>query len=91
MAHTERPLPHVMTTQEYLFGLITPEHLSPVDTLVSSGVEGGFELAHRAVIGGSGHYRHARGDVRQVTTGTNTRELVPGVLAAPTFRFLFRL
>jgi hypothetical protein len=91
IAHLERPLPHVITTQEYLFDLITPEHLSPVNTLVSSGVEGGVELAHRAVIGGTGRYRHARGDVRQLTIGTNTTELVPGVLAAPPFRFFFRL
>jgi hypothetical protein len=41
MAHLDRPFPHVITTQEYLFGVITPEHLSPTDTLVSSGVEGG--------------------------------------------------
>jgi hypothetical protein len=91
IAHLERPFPHVITTQEYLFGIITPENLSPAHTLVSSGVEGGFELAHRAVIGGSGRYRRARGDVKQLTLGSNTTELVPGVLAAPNFRFFFRL
>ena len=83
LAHTDRPFPHVLTTQEYLFGLITPTRPSPAHTLVSSGVEGGIELAHRAVIGGSGRYRHARGDVRQRIIGSTTG-------LAPTFRFSFR-
>jgi hypothetical protein len=90
MAHLDRPFPHVITTQEYLFGIITPDNLSPRHTLASSGVEGGFKLAHRAVIGGSGRYRRARGDVRQLTIGSNTTELVPGALDAPNFRFFFR-
>lgn len=85
IAHVERPFPHVITTQEYLLGIITPENFSPIDTLVSSGVEGSIELAHRAVVGGSGRYPRARGDVRQLTIGSNTTELVPGALAAPNF------
>jgi hypothetical protein len=83
LAHLDRPFPHIVTTHEYLFGIITPERPSPVNTLVSSGVEGGIELAHRAVIGGSGRYRHARGDVQQRVIGTTTG-------FAPTFRFTFR-
>jgi hypothetical protein len=90
IAHLERPLPHVITTQEYLFDIITPQNVSPRDTLVSSGLEGNVELAHRAVIGGSGQYRGARGDVQQLQIGSNTTELVPGVLAAANFRFFFR-
>ena len=83
LSNLERPKPHLVTTQEYLFGLITPERPSPVDTLVSSGVDGGIEIAHRAVIGGSGRYRYARGDVRQQFIGINA-------LGAPNFRFWFR-
>lgn len=90
MSHTGRVHPHVVTTQEYLFGLPTAAQPSPAHTLVSSGVEGGIALAHRAVIGGSGRHRHARGDVQQLTIGTNTTEILPGVFA-PNFRFFFRV
>jgi len=89
ISYTDRPLPHGLTTQEYVLGLITPEQLSPVDTLVSSGLEGGTEVSNRATIGGSGRYRHASGDVQERIIGTNTTNLLPG-LSAPTIRFFFR-
>ncbi|MPY89425.1 MAG: hypothetical protein GEU99_16040 [Luteitalea sp.] len=85
-----RPLPHVITTQEYVLGLITDDQGSPPDTLVSSGLEGGIELAQRAVIGGSGRHRHARGHVLQQTLGTNTTVLTGGTDPAPNFRFVFQ-
>ncbi|MPZ17478.1 MAG: hypothetical protein GEV06_06155 [Luteitalea sp.] len=88
--HPDRPLPHVITTQEYLLGIITADEPTPADTLVSSGLEGGVELAHRAVIGGAGRYRHARGHVLQQTIGTNTTVLTGGTDAAPNFRFVFQ-
>jgi hypothetical protein len=89
VSHTERPLPHALTTQEFVLGMITPEQLSPPDTLVSSGLEGGPAVFHRAVIGGTGRYRHASGDQQERVIGTNTTLLLPGLLA-PTFRFSFR-
>jgi hypothetical protein len=82
-----------VTTQEYLFGLMTPAQPSPADTLVSSGVEGAIAVAHRAVIGGTGRLRHARGDIRQVVIGLNTTVLLPSEATggapflAPNFRF----
>jgi hypothetical protein len=89
VSYVERVLPHALTTQEYLLAMITPESPSPADTLVSSGLEGGIEVAHRPVLGGSGRYRRARGEVEQRVIGTNTTEILPG-LFAPTFRFSFR-
>jgi hypothetical protein len=89
VSYTDRPLPHALTTQEYVLGIITQERLSPMHTLVSSGLEGGPGVFHRAVMGGSGRYRHARGDVEQLIIGTNTTLLLPG-LNAPTIRFSFR-
>lgn len=88
MDHPGRPEPHVLTTQEYLLQVVTSEEPSPADTLVSSGVEGGIEVSHRAIVGGSGMYRHARGDLEQVVIGTNTTVLPSGA-QAPNFRFYF--
>ena len=88
MDHPGRPEPHVLTTQEYLLHLITASQPSPPDTLASSGVEGGIEVAHRAVIGGTGQYRHARGEVTQEVIGTNATVLPSGA-NAPNFRFYF--
>ena len=93
ISYLDRVLPHVVTTQEYLFGLMTPEQLSPEDTLVSSGVEGAIPVANRAVIGGTGRLRHARGDIRQVVIGLNTTVLLSpeatggAPFLAPNFRF----
>jgi hypothetical protein len=93
ISYLDRVLPHVVTTQEYLCGLITPAQPSPADTLVSSGVEGAIAVANRAVIGGTGRLRHARGDIRQVVIGLNTTVLLPPEVTggapflAPNFRF----
>ena len=87
----DRPEPGVITSQEYLLDFITPETLSPEDTLASSGVENaGLGLpAVRAVIGGTGRYRDARGEVVQETVGTNTSVLNVFDVPAPTFSFHF--
>ena len=86
MDHPGRPEPHVLTTQEYLLDLITGDAPSPTDTLVSSGVEGGIQVAHRAIVGGSGKYRHARGDIAQEVIGSNVT-ILPSGANAPNFRF----
>ncbi len=86
----DRPTPHAITTQEYLFQVIDSDNApSPEDTLVSSGLEGGGQFFNRAVIGGSGQYRHARGEVVQETIGSNTTILNVFGVNAPTFRFHF--
>lgn len=43
----------------------------------------------RAVIGGSGRYSDARGDVLQETIGSNTTMLTGLPVNAPNFRFYF--
>lgn len=92
MNYPERPQPGVITSQEYLLDIITPELLSPPDTLASSGVENGPPNlpAVRAVIGGTGRYRKARGEVVQETIGRNTTMFSSGD-PAPTFRFDFKI
>jgi hypothetical protein len=89
----DRPNPGVVTMQEYLLDIITQEVPSPAQTLASSGVETGGPMAPpavRAITGGTGRYRHARGEVVQEVTGTNTTILNAFNEPAPTFRFHFR-
>lgn len=90
-----RPEPHVLSTQEYVLGEISPTQLFPPDTLTSSGMEGSADesqVAARAVIGGTGRYAGARGVVLQHGNGTNTTKLTTlGGIPAPNFRFEFQL
>jgi hypothetical protein len=90
MLHPGRPLPHVVSTQEYMLGIVTPENPTPRNQLVSSGPEGGVPLAVRSVIGGTGRYRHARGEVDQHLIGTNTTVLNVVGAPAPNLRFAFK-
>lgn len=89
----DRPNPGVVTMQEYLLDIITQEVPSPPETLASSGVETGGPMppsSVRAITGGTGRYRHARGEVVQEVTGTNTTTLNAFGMPAPNFRFHFR-
>jgi hypothetical protein len=89
--HPGRPLPHVISTQEYMLGIVSPENPTPENQLVSSGTEGGVPLAMRSVIGGTGRYRRARGEVAQYLIGTNTTILNAVGEPAPNLRFVFEL
>jgi hypothetical protein len=89
--NSDRPLPHTLTLQEYLFDRITPEQPSPPDQLVSSGVEGGIPLATRSVIGGAGRYRGARGEVIQQMLGSNKTRIDSLGMNAPNLRFYFKV
>jgi hypothetical protein len=89
MLYPGRPLPHVISTQEYMLGIVTPDNPTPDDQLVSSGTEGGVPLAVRSIIGGTGRYRHARGEVDQHMIGTNTTILNVVGEPAPDLRFVF--
>ncbi|MGH9267944.1 MAG: hypothetical protein ACRD0D_07180, partial [Acidimicrobiales bacterium] len=82
----DRPEPHVVTHQEYLIGRITPGELFPADQLTSSGLEGTITSASavRSVVGGTGTYRGATGEVLQHTVGAN-------LTGGPNFRFEFNL
>jgi hypothetical protein len=88
--HPRRQLPHVVSTQEYMLGIVSPENPTPRNQLVSSGTEGGVPLAVRSVIGGTGRYRHARGEVDQHLIGTNTTVLNVIGEPAPNLRFAFK-
>jgi hypothetical protein len=90
----DRPEPHVVSTQEYVFGEIRPDRLYPPDQLVSSGMEGSEaegQPAIRSVVGGSGKYAGATGGVEQHGNGTNTTTLTGMDAPAPNFRFKFEL
>jgi hypothetical protein len=91
MLHGGRPEPHVVSTQEYMLGVVTPTNPTPRDQLVSSGTEGGVLRAVRSVIGGTGRYRRARGEVVQHLIGTNTTVLNVVGMPAPNLRFVFEL
>jgi hypothetical protein len=90
-----RPEPHIASVQEYVFGSISQERLFPPDNLTSSGLEGTFltdQVAARAVIGGTGIYMGAMGQVLQAPNGFNTSVLSDGTGDnAPNFRFTFDL
>ncbi len=89
-----RPEPHALTLQEYVFGPITADRLFPPDNLTSSGLEGTFgsEVTTRSIIGGTGQYLGATGQVRQATTGVNTSVCAAGSGdPAPNFAFEFDL
>jgi hypothetical protein len=87
--HGGRPEPHTVTTQEYMLGIVTPSNPTPRDQLVSSGTEGGVPRAVRSIIGGTGRYKRARGEVVQHLLGSNTTVLNVLGVPAPNLRFAF--
>ena len=89
-----RPEPHALTIQEYVLGRIERSSLFPPDNLTSSGLEGTFgtEIGTRSVIGGTGRYLGATGQVRQANNGANTSVFADGSGdPAPNFVFEFDL
>lgn len=94
MINADRPEPHVVTTQEYIFGNLSKKRLFPADQLTSSGMEGTDteeEPPLRSVIGGTGRYAGATGVVLQHGNGRNTTTLNGIGDKAPNFRFAFSL
>lgn len=89
--HPGRKLPQVVSTQEYIFGRLTPASPAAPAMLSSSGLEGGTSPARRALVGGTGTYRGIRGNGVQETIGTNTTVLFGLDEWAPNFRFRFRV
>jgi hypothetical protein len=85
-----REMPMVVSTQEFVFGMFSPSNAAIADQLVSSGLEGGPVDTIRSIIGGTGRYSHARGDVFQAVIGTNaTNYNAPLGVPAPNLRFSF--
>lgn len=91
IAHPARPRPVIISTQEFLFGRISDEQPTPPDQLVSSGLEAGIPVAIRSVIGGTGRYRGARGEVVQQAIGTNLTINRVAQHHAMNYRFHFRI
>jgi hypothetical protein len=93
-----RQVPHLLSTHSFVLGQFSPDMLSP-PMLVTQGVENGndpdVEVVHRAIAGGTGPFRFARGQVRQERLGRNSTALrtfssFANVLA-PNYRFTFDL
>ena len=95
LLHSERPEPHLASVQEYQFGRISESDLFPEDGITTSGIEGSViqdQIMHRSVIGGTGRYRAASGELTQENLGFNTSILADGTGdAAPNFRCTFDL
>lgn len=93
MNSAARPQPHLVTSQEYLFAVITPERLFPRDTISTTGIEGTDvrDLPfHRTVSGGTGRYVGATGEQQQSWFADNASLFSDG-LPAPCFRVSFDL
>lgn len=75
LLHADRPEPHVVTAQEFVFAPMAGDRLFPEDLITTSGIEGTFatqQVAHRSVIGGTGRYLGASGQQDQSWNGFNT-------------------
>lgn len=92
IATLDRPDPHLISTQEYVFGEILPDKPFPPDKIMSGGIEGSVTPAHnpqiRALNGGSGRYAGARGHLAQFLIRENINTDSAG-LRSSTLRFAF--
>ena len=95
---TKRTEPHLLTTQNYVFGRMTSDNLMP-EMLVSNGADDGDDAVRmvqaRAITGGTGRFKFARGQVVERMLGRNTSVLrsfsnFPNAFA-PNYRFEFEL
>jgi hypothetical protein len=87
-----RTQPHVSSNHDFYFGTISPEHLFPTSMLASVGLEGTDDKAQistRPVIGGTGDYVGATGQVRQEFIAMNTSVFPDSTDPSPCFRFQF--
>lgn len=80
MVDAGRPEPHVTSLQDYVFGLITPNQLFPPDAISSNGLEGTItdQVAYRSILGGTGKYLGATGQILQIGLGANTSVFADG-------------
>lgn len=98
IVETTRTAPHLLSTHNFVLGMLGPDNLSP-PMLITQGVENGNnpddEMVVRAVSGGTGPFRFAQGQVRQQRIGRNSTILRTfssyADVFAPNFRFTFTL
>ena len=86
-----RPDPQMVTHQEFMLGVIGPSNLAPEDQITTSGIEASGGTWVRSVTGGTGRFRHARGEETQHVIGTNTTVLNKIGGHAANFHFSFEL
>lgn len=88
-----RSEPHTSSHQDYILGEITEQNPFPSTMLSSDGLEGSNRrdvFGTRAVVGGTGDYLGATGQVTQQYFADNT-SLFPDGTLSPCFRFVFDL
>ena len=98
VVETARTEPHLLTEHNYVFGRMTGDNLTP-EMLISSGADDGNdpekEVLVRAITGGTGRFKFARGQVVERILGRNTTTLrsfsnFPNAYS-PNYRFEFEL
>jgi hypothetical protein len=98
VVETARTEPHLLSEHNYVFGRFSPNNLTP-EMLISSGADDGNdpekEVLVRAITGGTGRFKFARGQVVERLVGRNTTLLrsfsnFPNAYA-PNYRFEFEL
>lgn len=88
----DRPEPHVNSHQDFLFGTIRPDRVFPPSMISTAGIEGTLDpsqVSIRAIIGGTGAYLGATGEVRGYFLGLNNTVIFPDLGQAPCWRFEF--
>lgn len=89
-----RAEPHTCSHQDYMFGEITEQQPFPTTMMSSTGLEGTLIrdiINTRAIVGGTGDYLGATGQVTQQYISDNTTVLNGIGDPAPCFRFVFDL
>ncbi len=98
VVETRRTEPHLLTEHNYVFGQMTGDNLTP-EMLISSGADDGNdpekEVLVRAITGGTGRFKFARGQVVERILGRNTTTLrsfsnFPNAYS-PNYRFEFEV
>ncbi len=98
VVETKRTEPHLLTEHNYVFGRMTADNLTP-EMLISSGADDGNdpdrEVLVRAITGGTGRFKYARGQVVERILGRNTTILRSfahlGKAYCPNYRFEFEV
>ena len=98
VVESPRTEPHLLTEHNYVFGRMTGDNLTP-EMLISSGADDGNdpekEVLVRAITGGTGRFKFARGQVIERILGRNTTTLrsfsnFPDAYS-PNYRFEFEI
>ncbi len=95
---TARSEPHMLSEHTFVLDLLRPDNLSP-EMLITKGLQNGndpdVERLVRAVVGGTGRFAHASGEVLVTRLGRNTTPLRSfsnmGNVMSPNYRFEFDL